>query len=182
MKAITGRMEKTYYFYLDSTPTHSYMKFLYKYPQTEFPYAWLVEKTVGVDGKTPSSSSSIRECLPKSLFRCVDRIRERESGRILIRIQIANRGPETATLHLLPTLWFRNTWSAGLDVRRPSLRKVEEGIVEIKHEYYGHRWLYCDGLRRCSLPITKPIFIGCVETTISPHMSKMGSTTISCTA
>src|SRR5262249_8827665 len=63
---------------------------------------------------------------------------------ILIRIQIANRGLEAAPLHLLPTIWFRNTWADGLDARRPRLRALDNTSIELNHQYYDRRWLYCD--------------------------------------
>ena len=140
-----GEDVKEYYFYLDSTPTHSYMKFLYKYPQGEFPYWKLVE-----GNRWRGRENSEFELIDTGVFsdnRYFDVFIEYAKAAaedILIRIQVVNRGPETATLRLLPTLWFRNTWSTGLDVRRPSLRKAEDGIVEIRHEYYGQRWLFCD--------------------------------------
>jgi hypothetical protein len=141
-----GEDVKEYYFYLDSTPTHSYMKFLYKYPQAEFPYSVLVEKN-----RWRGRENIEFELVDTGVFndsRYFDVFIEYAKGTaedILIRIQVVNRGPDTSTLHLLPTLWFRNTWSAGLDVRRPSMRKVDESSVEVRHEYYGHRWLYCAG-------------------------------------
>ena len=141
-----GEDVKKYYFYLDSTPTHSYMKFLYKYPQAEFPYSVLVEKN-----RWRGRENTEFELVDTGVFndsRYFDVFIEYAKGTaedILIRIQVVNRGSETAALHVLPTLWFRNTWSAGLDVRRPSLRRVEDDVVEVRHEYYGQRWLYCDG-------------------------------------
>src|SRR5713226_4081582 len=141
-----GEDVKEYYFYLDSTPTHSYMKYLYKYPQAEFPYAWLVE-----ENRRRGRGTVEFELLDTGVFnddRYFDVFVEyakATSEDLLTRIQVVNRGPETAQLHLLPTLWFRNTWSDGLDVRRPHLRALDGMIIEVNHEYYDRRWLYYEG-------------------------------------
>ncbi|MDV2502869.1 MAG: glucosidase [bacterium] len=145
-----GEDVKEHYFYLDSTPTHSYMKYLYKYPQQAFPYAKLVEENRHRDRRSPEY-----ELLDTGVFnedRYFDVLVEYAKANvedILIRISIVNRGPELAALHLLPTLWFRNTWSWGYSEPRPSLRRVREqeppAIIEVDHHYYGRRWLYCEG-------------------------------------
>src|SRR5215831_11900768 len=112
-----GEDVKEYYFYLDCTPSHSYMKFLYKYPQRAFPYARLVE-----ENRRRGRQALECELLDTGVFdedRYFDVFVEYAKGSpedILIRIQIVNRGPETAELDLLPTIWFRNTWSWGYDV------------------------------------------------------------------
>jgi hypothetical protein len=119
-----GEDVKEYYFYLDSTPTHSYMKGLYKYPQAAYPYAWLVEEN-GRRGRRDSEF----ELLDTGVFddnRYFDVFVEyAKAGTddILIRITVSNRGPEAATLHLLPTLWFRNTWSWDHGAKRPTLSR-----------------------------------------------------------
>jgi hypothetical protein len=139
-----GEDVKEYYFYLDSTPTHSYMKFLYKYPQAEFPYARLVEENRRRDRLAPEF-----ELIDTGVFadnRYFDIIVEyaKATGEdILIRIQATNRGPEPAPLRLLPTIWFRNTWSGGLDVRRPRMQALDGATIRVHHEYYGPRWLCC---------------------------------------
>ncbi len=145
-----GEDVKEYYFYLDSTPTHSYMKFLYKYPQRAFPYAALVEENRHRGREAPEY-----ELLDTGVFDddCYfDVFVEYAKGTpedILIRMQVINCGPETAALHLLPTLWFRNTWSWGYDVRRPQLRAGEsvKGVkaIALSHDHYGERILYCEG-------------------------------------
>jgi hypothetical protein len=144
-----GEDVKDYYFYLDSTPTHSYMKFLYKYPQAEFPYAKLVE-----ENRRRGRSDCEYELIDTGVFdqnRYFDVIVEyaKESPEdILIRIQVTNLGPDPAELTLLPTLWFRNTWSWGLDARRPRMHegKAAKGtsVIELNHDYYGKRRLLCD--------------------------------------
>src|SRR4029453_9228848 len=106
-----GEDVKESYFYLDSTPTHSYMKALYKYPQTEFPYTRLVE-----ENRRRGKHERELELGDTGVFsegRYFDVTIEYAKASpddVLIRITVANRGPETATLHVLPTLWFRNTW------------------------------------------------------------------------
>src|SRR5262245_28600219 len=117
-----GEDVKEYYFYLDSTPTHSYMKYLYKYPQAAFPYAKLVDTSRG-----RSRTEFEYELLDTGVFdqnRYFDVFVEyaKESPEdILVQISVHNRGPEAAELHVLPTLWFRNRWSWESGVERPSL-------------------------------------------------------------
>ena len=145
-----GEDVKEYYYYLDSTPTHSYMKFLYKYPQTAFPYAQLVE-----ENRRRGRNSLEFELIDTGIFnqdRYFDVFIEYAKGSpedLLIRIHVINRGPDPAELTVLPTLWFRNTWSWGLDVRRPRMRRGEtvgnQSVIELTHEYYGYRRLLCEG-------------------------------------
>jgi hypothetical protein len=143
-----GEDVKEYYFYLDNTPTHSYMKYLYKYPQQAFPYDDLV-----ATNKKRSRYDFEYELLNTGIFdsdRYFDVFVEyaKESPEdILIKISIWNRGPERAPLHVLPTLWFRNTWSEG--AVRPKLLKIngENGMsaVAASHPELGERFLYCEG-------------------------------------
>src|SRR3989304_2037490 len=145
-----GEDVKECYFYLDSTPTHSYMTYLYKYPQAAFPYGWLVE-----ENRRRGRSGPEFELLDTGVFdedRYFDVVVEYAKAdveHILIRISATNRGPESAQLVLLPTLWYRNTWSWGSDEPRPSLQrgKVQGGgaAIEVHHPSYGRRWLYCEG-------------------------------------
>jgi len=140
-----GEDVKEYYFYLDSTPTHSYLRYLYKYPQAEFPYAQLVE-----ENRRRGKDQPEFELLDTGVFesgRYFDVFVEYAKGDvddILIRISATNRGPETAALRLLPTIWFRNTWSWGDDEARPEMRQVSRSI-ELKHPSLGRRWLYWEG-------------------------------------
>jgi len=146
-----GEDVKEYYFYLDSTPTHSYMKFLYKYPQGAYPYASLVEENRRRGRQRPEY-----ELLDTGVFdedRYFDLFMEYAKGSpedILIHIQIINRGPETAVLDLLPTIWFRNIWSWGYDVRRPHLNAGEPlhnaMVIDLEHYHYGQRQLCCEGV------------------------------------
>jgi hypothetical protein len=141
-----GEDVKEYYFYLDSTPTHSYMKYLYKYPQQEFPYRDLVETN-----RSRSREDFEYELLDTGIFdadRYFDVFVEyakADPEDILIRISVHNRGPEAAEVHLLPTLWFRNNWSWDKDTPKPSLRQVNEGTVLASHAKLGDRTLSCEG-------------------------------------
>lgn len=145
-----GEDVKECYYYLDSTPTHSFMRFLYKYPHAAFPYAQLVD-----ENRRRSKRDPEYELLDTGVFdenRYWDVMIEYAKAGvedILIRITATNRGPDPAALHVLPTLWFRNTWSWGYDGARPALRRVAGGsdveVVEADHAYYGKRWLYCQG-------------------------------------
>jgi hypothetical protein len=144
-----GEDVKEYYFYLDSTPTHSYMKFLYKYPQAEFPYARLVEENRR-RGKRDLEFELIHTGVfdENRYFDVFIEYAKAAQDDILVRIEAINRGPEPAPLHLLPTLWFRNTWSWGLDERKPRLRRessAEMAAIRLDHHYYGTRWLHCEG-------------------------------------
>ena len=141
-----GEDVKEYYFYIDSTPTHSYMKYLYKYPQREFPYRDLIETNRG-----RSREEFEYELLDTGVFDddryfdvFVEYAKEGPED-VLIRITVHNRGPEAARLRLLPTLWFRNTWSWGEDDRKPSLREAGPGAIQASHHELGEYWLYCDG-------------------------------------
>ena len=140
-----GEDVKEYYFYVDSTPTHSYMKYLYKYPQREFPYRDLIETN-----QKRSRNEFEYELLDTGIFeddRYFDVFLEyakAEPEDILIRISVHNRGPEAAQLHVLPTLWFRNTWSWGDDDPRPMLREAG-GAVVASHPELGDCSLSCEG-------------------------------------
>ena len=145
-----GEDVKEYYFYLDSTPTHSYMKYLYKYPQAAFPYDNLVATNRDRGRGRPEY-----ELLDTGVFdqdRYFDVFVEyakRSPEDLLIQITVHNRGPEPATLQLLPTLWFRNDWWWGGDVARPTLRQVAQnksgGIVAISHRDLGERFFIAKG-------------------------------------
>jgi hypothetical protein len=145
-----GEDVKEYYFYLDSTPTHSYMKYLYKYPQAAFPYAELVAENRRRDKRSPEY-----ELLDTGVFnedRYFDVLVEYAKASpedILVRIRVTNRGPEAAHLHVLPTIWFRNTWSWDHDAPRPLLRRAKgeerKEVIELNDPSYGRRWLYCEG-------------------------------------
>jgi hypothetical protein len=157
-----GEDVKEYYFYLDSTPTHSYMKFLYKYPQAAYPYADLVETN-----RRRSRNEMEYELLDTGVFeenRYFDVFVEYAKAGpedILVKITAANRGPDAAELHILPTLWFRNDWAEWIS--RPSPKPFLKQIippqsppyqggakggmstVETTHSILGAHYLYCEG-------------------------------------
>ena len=141
-----GEDVKEYYFYLDSTPTHSYMKYLYKYPQQEFPYRDLVETN-----RRRSRDEFEYELLDTGVFdtdRYFDVFVEyakADPEDLLVRITAHNRGPERAELHLLPTLWFRNTWSWKIGAPKPTLRQIKDGTVLASHPQLGELTLLCEG-------------------------------------
>lgn len=140
-----GEDVKEYYFYLDSTPTHSYMKYLYKYPQAAFPYANLVETS-----RSRGRNEFEYELLDTGVFNdnryfdvFVEYAKEAPED-ILIQISIHNRGPEAAELHVLPTLWFRNQWAWSGNSDRPMLQQAGNS-VKAMHSNLGERYLHCDG-------------------------------------
>ncbi|NJL35404.1 MAG: glucosidase [Leptolyngbyaceae cyanobacterium SM1_4_3] len=142
-----GEDVKEYYFYLDNTPTHSYMKCLYKYPQQAFPYSQLVE-----ENRRRSKTEPEFELLDTGIFaenRYFDVFVEYAKASpedILIQVAIANRSAEAHTLHLLPTLWFRNTWAWHPKSEKPFIKVADEklGVIEAAHPTLGTRWLYCE--------------------------------------
>jgi len=145
-----GEDVKEYYFYLDSTPTHSYLKYLYKYPQRAYPYDDLVHTN-----RQRRRDELEYELLDTGVFaedRYFDVFVEYAKAApedILMQITVCNRGPDTATLHLLPTFWFRNTWaldsSAGAD-GRPMLRQIATGsaVIRASHPDLGERFIYSE--------------------------------------
>jgi hypothetical protein len=150
-----GEDVKEYYFYLDSTPTHSYMKFLYKYPHAAYPYADLVETN-----RRRSRNEMEYELLDTGVFnddRYFDVFVEYAKDGpedILVRITAANRGPDACELHLLPTLWFRNDWSSWIAesnraTRKPDLKQIESpagtSAVAVAHPLLGTYILHCEG-------------------------------------
>jgi hypothetical protein len=143
-----GEDVKECYFYLDNTPTHSYMRYLYKYPQAEFPYGRLVE-----ENRRRGKDAPEFELLDTGVFadgRYFDveiEYAKADPEDMLIAIHVSNRGPETARLDLLPTIWFRNTWSWGPGVDRPRLNVGGGGdtAIALAEPTYGERWLHCQG-------------------------------------
>jgi hypothetical protein len=145
-----GEDVKEYYFYLDNTPTHSYMKYLYKYPQSAFPYYNLVETN-----RRRTRADYEYELLDTGVFdsdRYFDVFVEYAKNNpedILIQISACNRGPDAARIHILPTLWFRNTWTGDPRALKPTLEEVNatSGVrtVAARHESLGEVFLYCEG-------------------------------------
>ena len=149
-----GEDVKEYYFYLDSTPTHSYMKALYKYPQRAFPYAELVAESRRRGKDQPEYELVDTGIFGENRYFDVEVEYAKASPTdLVIRITATNRGPEAAPLHLLPTLWFRNTWAwqrtdpdpGGLRAdERPVLREVSPGTVQAEHRTLGDYFLSFD--------------------------------------
>ena len=150
-----GEDVKEYYFYLDSTPTHSYMKYLYKYPQTAYPYHDLVQTN-----RERGRGAPEYELLDTGVFnddRYFDVFVEyakADAENIEIKISVVNRGPDAATIHLLPTLWFRNTWMWSDASRKPVLKGTSKkgfGVISAHHtdpifqESLADYSLYCEG-------------------------------------
>ena len=145
-----GEDVKEYYFYLDSTPTHSYMKYLYKYPQAEYPYVDLIESN-----KRRGRNDMEYELLETGVFdqdRYFDVFVEyakHTAEDLIVKIGVVNRGPEAATIHLLPSLWFRNTWTWWPGTPKPSLKQLPSKdswkVIAASHAQLGERYLYCEG-------------------------------------
>jgi len=133
-----GEDVKEYYYYLDSTPTHSYMKYLYKYPQNAYPYGDLIETN-----RRRGRNDWEYELLDTGIFNgntyfdvFVEYAKAGPTD-ILVQISLCNRGPEAASLHLLPTLWFRNTWTWWPDQPKPSLRDAQRGVATMSASHAG---------------------------------------------
>jgi len=151
-----GEDVKEYYFFLDNTPTHSYMKALYKYPQRAYPYEDLLE-TNRNRGKQEPEYELIDTCVfsEDRYFDVMMEYAKVDPLDILIRVSVTNHGPEAAPIHVLPTLWYRNTWAWGYDDRRPQLTAVtsekakaakdEVRLVHAQHPDIGEAWLTCQG-------------------------------------
>jgi hypothetical protein len=145
-----GEDVKEYYFYVDGTPTHSYMRMLYKYPQREYPYADLV-----ATNRSRGRGAFEYELLDTGVFdgdRYFDVEVEYAKAApedVLLRVTVHNRGPDPADLRLLPTVWFRNTWSWGTPTTRAAMSAVPNvpglSVVKASHERLGDRWLLCQG-------------------------------------
>ena len=161
-----GEDVKEYYFYLDSTPTHSYMKYLYKYPQAAYPYCTIVETN-----RRRGKQELEYELIDTGVFddgRYFDVFVEYAKASpedILVRITVENRGPEAATLHLLPTLWFRNVWAMRPDIR-PRLRQAAAGeggaVVAAIDPGLGNRFLYAEGQTTLLFTVGGPALIAYV--------------------
>jgi hypothetical protein len=160
-----GEDVKECYFHLDNTPTHSYLKFLYKYPQKAFPY-WQLEQENKKRGLQDKEFELIETGIfdNNKYFDVTVEYAKATHEDILIFIQVTNRGNETATIHLLPTLWFRNIWSWGYEVEKPQLKIYEQtenySVIEAQHPDLGKRWLYCahvGAVREQPLPNKTPL-------------------------
>ena len=150
-----GEDVKECYYYLDATPTHSYLKALYKYPQAEFPYAQLVEENRRRGAHDPEFELADTGVLADGrYFDVTVEYAKAAVDDVLVRLTIANRGPEAARIHVLPTLWYRNTWA----------------------------WGRSAGARRCSSRTTRPTASGSTARRAQARTRRTRSTTPSCTA
>ncbi|MBS1599443.1 MAG: glucosidase [Bacteroidetes bacterium] len=140
-----GEDVKEHYYYLDSTPTHSYMKMLYKYPQHEYPYSWLVE-----ENRRRSKTEPEFELIDTGIFnedKYFDVFTEYAKAGpndILVKITVHNRGSEDAAINILPTVWFRNTWAWGYDEYKPKMMSSNNGDIMIDHRALGPMTLHLD--------------------------------------
>jgi hypothetical protein len=145
-----GEDVKEYYFYLDNTPTHSYMRYLYKYPQGAYPYDLLVAKSRERTRLEPEYELIDTGVFDQDhYFDVLVEYAKADPEDILIRISVANRGRDLATLHLLPTLWYRNTWSWSKGAAKPVLKRAgnrpDVAVVSAAHIELGERELRCEG-------------------------------------
>jgi hypothetical protein len=158
-----GEDVKEVYYYLDATPTHSYLKFLYKYPQRVFPYSRLIDESARRNREQPEF-----ELLDTGIFdddRYFDVFVEYAKASptdILMRVTAYNRGPDYAPLHILPHIWFRNRWSwRTISTTKPSLTAAGDAAIQAQQERLGAYWLYCDG---------QPELLFCENETNSPRL------------
>ena len=141
-----GEDVKEHWWPIDSTPTHSLMSWLYRYPQAAFPYERLREENARRTREDPEFELVDTGVLDGDRFFDVQ-VTYAKAGPddLCIRIEVTNHGPDTAPLHLLPTVWFRNTWAWGRDDRHPSLWAGDERTVALRHGTLGDMWLTCGG-------------------------------------
>jgi mannosylglycerate hydrolase MGH1-like protein len=171
-----GEDVKECYFYLDATPTSSYQKMLYKYPQAEFPYADLIAVNAARGKSDPEYELLDTGIFDRSrYFDVVIEYAKATPEDLLMQVSVYNRGPEDAELHVLPTLWFRDRWSRAGGTEEPSLREVpnlpDVSAVRADHGKLGSRWFYADQ--------TVPVLVTGNETTnervfgsanVTPHV------------
>jgi hypothetical protein len=141
-----GEDVKEMYYYLDSTPTHSYMKTLYKYPQNEFPYSWLVDENKRRGRQDPEFELMDTGIFDHNeYFDVFTEYAKSAQEDILIKITIHNRSDKEASVNVMPTLWFRNTWGWGYDSRKPDLSASSDKVISIFHKDLGQMWLHTEG-------------------------------------
>lgn len=144
-----GEDVKEYYYYLDNTPSHSYMKYLYKYPQQEYPYHKLVTKNKAL-GRLVNEYELVDTGIfdEDRYFDIYVEYAKNDPEDILIKINIINRGPEASQLHLLPVLWFRNDWSWSNNKVKPQIKQIKEKnnifVIEASHSKLGDMYFYCE--------------------------------------
>jgi hypothetical protein len=140
-----GEDVKELYYYLDSSPTHSYMKMLYKYPQAEFPYLWLLE-----ENKKRTRLDPEFELIDTGIFNNDDyfdvfvEYAKADDEDILIKITVKNHSNKSASLNILPTVWFRNTWAWGYGNDQPTMFAIDDNVIEIQHNTIVNYKLYSE--------------------------------------
>ncbi len=146
-----GEDVKEYYFYLDNTPTHSYLKYLYKYPQAEYPYKWLKEENLSRNKTQPEFELMDTGVFNEDkYFDVFIEYAKADAEDICIKITAINRSDESAPLHILPTLWFRDTWSWFPNAPKPLMQKAEASaenlaVIDLHEEELGYYQLICEG-------------------------------------
>jgi len=159
-----GEDVKELYYYLDSSPTHSYMKMLYKYPQQEYPYKWLIEENA-----RRTKDDLEFELMDTGIFNedkyfdVFIEYAKADMEDFLIRITVHNRGKEAAPIHVIPTFWFRNTWSWGYDDYKPTMMTSNEGNIIMQHRDLGEFTLHADATDRhlfCDNETNTPLLYG----------------------
>src|SRR5207253_5692325 len=143
-----GEDVKELYWYLDNTPSHSYMRMLYRYPQARFPYEQLVGSNAARSRAEPEFELWQTNVLAENRYFDIEiSYAKATPDDLLIRATAINRGPEPATLHFLPTIWFRNTWSWGHDPRKPGLREGTPAMIEARHDALGSYEFHCENVQ-----------------------------------
>ena len=184
-----GEDVKECYFYTDSTPTHSYMKASYKYPQARFPYEELVEVNMGRTRKEREYELFDTKIFDDAkYFDVTAEYAKASPNDLLARITVTNHGPEAAPIHVLPQMLFRNTWTWQCTeegcTTRPTM-KLEGGVVQMNHETLDQFWLACDATQQGSAPPKTPPKAASKTTTLEagpmktsvcrPHMARQCS-------
>jgi len=140
-----GEDVKELYWHLDNTPSHSYVRMLYRYPQSRFPYEELVSKNAARSRSEPEFELWHTNVLAENRYFDIEITYAKATAEdILICATATNRGPDAASLHFLPMIWFRNTWSWGRDSRKPILREVTPAMIEANHDALGGYELHCE--------------------------------------
>ena len=147
-----GEDVKEYYFYLDSTPTHSYMKWLYKYPQRAYPYNELVAGNRRSKLEPEYELADTRIFEEDRYFDVYVEYAKSAPEDVLVRITVSNRGAEDATLHVLPTLWFRNTWAGSPETRTARPSSTSTSRPQVSGQSYGQTERTMLGLMEIFLP------------------------------
>ncbi len=138
-----GEDVKEYYFYLDNTPSHTYMKMLYKYPQVEFPYSALVHHGRNRDEAELELIDVIPQVFAENrYFDVFIEYAKVTDEDMLCRITAINRSTDAAPIHILPHIWYRNTWSWGYNSERPEMRATSKNTINLQHKHLGERWWY----------------------------------------